>query len=235
MKKLFLSIFLFPILAGFSQDLTKAGVHKLKALEVIQTSSYTYVKVQEDTSVNWVAIPKMEAVVGETYYSNGAMEMRNFSSKELQRTFPLIYFMDFLSKTPEGTIKVNAPTTGDMTKAKMPEHGTKSKLQREEVSVQLAPGGIRISELLRNRMNYVGKVVKIRGQVIKYNEHIMGKNWVHLQDGTSFNHEYDLVVTTSKKVNVGDIVIFKGIISLNKDFGSGYSYEILMEDATIVE
>jgi hypothetical protein len=63
----------------------------------------------------------------------------------------------------------------------------------------------------------------------------MGKNWVHIQDGTEYNGQYDLTITTQEKVNVGDVVVFEGIISLNKDFGFGYAYDILMENAKVLE
>ncbi|MHC4961738.1 MAG: OB-fold nucleic acid binding domain-containing protein, partial [Planctomycetota bacterium] len=82
-----------------------------------------------------------------------------------------------------------------------------------------------------NRTAYANTVVRIKGQVTKVNLGIMGKNWIHLQDGTGDTGSNDLLVTTQETVTLGDIVIFEGTIALNKDFGSGYSYEVLMEDA----
>jgi hypothetical protein len=62
----------------------------------------------------------------------------------------------------------------------------------------------------------------------------MGKNWVHLQDGTGKagpkkTATNDLLVTTQEVVEVDDVVTFQGMIVLKKDFGAGYSYEVLME------
>ena len=79
-----------------------------------------------------------------------------------------------------------------------------------------------------------GKKVKIRGEVVKYSEAIMNTNWVHIQDGTSFNDKYDLTITTKMAANVQDIVTFEGVVVLNKDFGYGYFYEVLIENAAIV-
>lgn len=225
------------IVPVYSQDKANPAnqkVHKVEVKEVLQTSAYTYLKVKEDTTLSWIAIPKMEAKPGEIYYTVGGMEMRNFPSKELNRTFPLVYFMDFVSKTPEGALRKNVPaqTQGSMS---MPQHGTKSKLNREEIKYEPIPGGTSIAEIFKNKTKYAGKVVKVKGQVVKYNEHIMGKNWVHLQDGTSNGDEYDLVITLTDSVKPGDNVTLQGKIALDKDFGSGYFFKVLMEDAILVK
>ena len=92
-------------------------------------------------------------------------------------------------------------------------------------------GGITIGELFSNKDSYANKTVLIKGQVTKVNRAIMGKNWVHLQDGTSGSGNYDLTITTQDEVSPGDVVTFEGKIALNKDFGAGYAYDVLMEDA----
>jgi hypothetical protein len=65
------------------------------------------------------------------------------------------------------------------------------------------------------------------------NEEVMDKNWVHLQDGTRDGESFDLTVTTLEKATVGDIVEFEGTIVLNKDFGAGYVYDVIMEEGKI--
>jgi hypothetical protein len=77
--------------------------------------------------------------------------------------------------------------------------------------------------------------VKITGRVTKYNPSIMGKNWVHLQDGSEFEGGYDLTVTTDTVVEVGETVTFEGKIALDKDFGYGYFYSVLLEEGKILE
>ena len=61
----------------------------------------------------------------------------------------------------------------------------------------------------------------------------MDRNWIHIQDGTSDNGNFDLTITTNEEVVVNDVVVFKGKITLNKDFGAGYSYEVIMEEAKV--
>ena len=102
----------------------------------------------------------------------------------------------------------------------------------EKISEAVTPceGCIKISDLFAERKSYKGKEIMVTGKVTKFNAEIMGKNWVHIQDGSEFEGEYDLTVTTASQVSVGDIVTFKGIIALDKDFGYGYVYDILLED-----
>ena len=88
---------------------------------------------------------------------------------------------------------------------------------------------------MTNRSKYENKAILLRGKVVKYNAEIMGKNWIHIQDGTANGKENDLTVTTDMTANVGDIITVYGTITLNKDVGSGYFYEIIMEDAKIME
>jgi len=113
--------------------------------------------------------------------------------------------------------------------------GSKVALEKANVSVVPCEGCLKIADLLVGKKDYAGKTVKIKGSVTKFNAEIMGKNWVHLQDGTESEGVYDLTVTTDKVVSVGDIVTFEGKIILDKDFGYGYFYSILMEDGKIVQ
>jgi hypothetical protein len=94
-------------------------------------------------------------------------------------------------------------------------------------------GGISVDELFKNRQKYDGQIVKVKGKCVKLNTNIMNRNWIHLQDG-SMTDEGDLTVTTIDKVALGDIVAFEGKITLNKDFGAGYKYDIIMEEARLL-
>jgi hypothetical protein len=203
------------------QKMAVSDVHTVVVQEVIHGNSYTYLKVKEEDNITWVAISKSEIEVGETISFKYPLEMRNFTSKELERTFEVIFFVGRIEK--ESSPSVGKPTL------KSPHQ--KPVVAREEISIEPIDGGISIAELFSNRDSYANKVVRIKGQVTKVNLSIMGKNWVHLQDGTGDLGNNDLLVTTQKEVALGDIVVFEGTISLNKDFGSGYSYEVLMEEA----
>jgi hypothetical protein len=104
------------------------------------------------------------------------------------------------------------------------------KIEKMNVTVKPCTGCTTISDLLSNRKSYSGKTVKVTGQVTKYNPGIMGKNWVHIQDGSEFKGGFDLTITTDMQVSLGDTVTFKGKIALDKDYGYGYFYSVLMED-----
>jgi len=199
------------------------GTHKVSVAEVIQANSYTYLNVNEGKENYWIAVTKTEVENGETYYYSGALEMKNFESKDLQRTFEKIYFVQDISKQPITTMQQMPPGSTP--------HGRKKIDQKAEISVDPAKGGISIAELYGNRDSYKEKTVKIKGQVTKFSPNIMGKNWVHIQDGTNDSGNYDLTVTTNDVVKVGDVVTFEGTIVLKKDFGAGYFYEVIMEDA----
>jgi hypothetical protein len=105
----------------------------------------------------------------------------------------------------------------------------------EKINVAIKPckDCITISNLLGNKKSYSGKVVRVKGKVTKYNPQIMGKNWIHIQDGSEFQGGFDLTITTDIQVSVGDTVTFEGNIALDKDFGYGYYYNVLMEEGKV--
>ena len=105
---------------------------------------------------------------------------------------------------------------------------------KEELKVTPAAGGITIAEIYAKKDSYAGKSVKIKGEVVKFNAEIMGKNWLHIQDGTKNNADFDLTITTSDVVKVGDIVTFEGVVAVNKDFGAGYSYDVIVEEGKLL-
>jgi hypothetical protein len=203
------------------QKLTVADVHTVVVQEVISGNSYTYLKVKEEDSIFWIAITKREMKTGETISFKDPLEMKNFTSKELQKTFETIYLVSGISN--------GSSPSGSKQSATNPHE--KTAIEKKEISIEPTEGGISIGELFSKKDSYANKVVRIKGQVVKFNRAIMGKNWVHLQDGTGELGNNDLLVTTQDVVAIGDVVVFEGTIALNKDFGSGYSYEILMEEA----
>lgn len=193
--------------------------------EAIQVSSYTYCLVKEGSAEYWIAISKMPVKEGQTLYFNKSAEMIDFHSKELDRTFPSIYFIANTSTNPNIVTGSN----------QMQQQPQKPKIVKNKIEVEKADGGITIAELYANREKYAGKRVKIRGEVTNFTDEILNKYWAHIQDGTDHDGNFDLTVTTLDTVNPGTVVTFEGIIELNKDFGSGYSYAIIMQEAKIVK
>ena len=169
-------------------------------------------------------LQEQEVEKGKSYYYIPGIEMNNFVSKELKRTFPSILFVDKFSDQP----LVAKITVADSAK------GKQEAVAKEGIKVEPAKGGITIAELYANKEKYAGKTVKISGEVVKYSAEIMKTNWVHIQDGTNSGDSFDLTVTTNDVTKVGDVVTFEGTVSLKKDFGAGYFYEVIVENAKLL-
>jgi hypothetical protein len=205
------------------------NVQQVVAEEVIQTSQYTYVRVlSTDEKSYWIAINSSEIKEGQTYFWSQGMEMTNFTSRELKRTFPSIYFISDFTDKPILASGQNKP---DLKAASMA--GKQQAPEKPGVSVQKYPGGYTIAELYAKKESFAGKKVSVRGEVVKFSSQIMNKNWVHIQDGTNESGFYDLTITTRDSVAVGNVVVFEGQLSVNKDFGAGYKYDIVMEDGLL--
>ena len=206
-----------------TQETAAFSGHKVTVTEVIDGKTYTYLNVSENDTDMWIAISRRDTKVGEVLYFTDALEMTNFESKEIGKTFDKVLFVSSVS---------NKPTE----MATMPSgHGMVNKATQEKISVKPAKDGITIAELFKNKDSYAGKEVIIKGKVTKFNKEIMNLNWVHIQDGTENDGNVDITITTNDMVNLGDVVTFKGVITLSKDFGAGYFYEVIMEKASIVD
>ncbi|MDP1622014.1 MAG: hypothetical protein Q8M08_06705 [Bacteroidales bacterium] len=200
------------------------GTHGVIVTEVIQTTNYTYLHGEENGTKLWIAVERGEYKTGDSVYYSQASEMKDFVSKELNRTFPSIFFV----QNPHNSL-VSAENL-----MQQPLTPQKVAIKRwTEIDVTPPAGGITIADLYKNPGNYAGKTVIIRGVVVRFNDQIMNKNWVHIQDGTDYSDKFDLTITTLDSLIVGSTATFKGIIALDKDFGSGYKYDVIMEEARI--
>ena len=152
--------------------------------------------------------------------------MEDFYSKELDRTFDKVLFLDGF----EG-MQDQAPDMGQMPGT------TQGSVRTDQLdtSIEHDAGTVSIAELYENPAAYEGKTIRVKGEVAKFNAQIMERNWIHLQDGSEFEGNYDLTVTSQQGFEVGKIITLEGILALNRDFGYGYSYDLLLEKATIVE
>ena len=207
---------------------TTDGFTTVKVKEVEQVGSYTYLLVKAKGPEYWVAVPSMEASPGETYKYQGGMLMQDFYSKEMDRTFDKVVFLEAIFA--ENNMPAPASAPAPQTEA----HGGKVAVEKSSVNVEAGEGTIAISDLFSDPKAYDGKTIRVKGEVTKFNPAIMDRNWVHLQDGTEFEGKYDLTATSMESFEEGGIVTLEGILAVNKDFGYGYSYEILLEKATAV-
>ena len=230
MRILFLTTVIFLFLTSCGSDNSanivsgQESTHKVIVTDIMQTTNYTYLYVKEKNADILLAVPKMNASIGETYYFDDGMLMENFVSKELSRTFDQIYFLGGVRTT----LEIPKERVIDIS-----NHNMKPVIEKKEVIVDAVSGGITIAELFANKAEYNGKTVKIKGQVSKFNPGIMNRNWIHIQDGTDNNGEFDLTVTTDAVVATGQTITVEGKIALNKDFGYGYKYDVIMETAVL--
>jgi hypothetical protein len=97
-----------------------------------------------------------------------------------------------------------------------------------------ADGGKTIAEVFAEREQLAGETIVFRGKIVKTNAGIMGRNWLHIRDGSGVEGTNDVTVTTTEVLpNVGDTVLVSGVLQLNKDFGMGYQYDLIIEDAEV--
>lgn len=202
-------------------------IHKVIVKEILNVKVYSYIRVLEEDVEKWVAAPTTSVEIGGVYYFGKTMEMRNFESKDLNKKFETIYFIEKISSDIED---ITLPLKTNPTSTESP----KPVIEKKEVKIEKSGNTLSIAELFKNKEKYNNTIVQIKGEVTKFNPAIMKTNWVHIQDGTEFNGEFDLTVTTSETLQVGDVVILEGKVTLNKDFGAGYFYAIIIENATFI-
>ena len=206
-----------------------AAVVKGRVLEVKNVESYTYLRLKTKDGETWAAVSKAPVKPGAEVTLENVMVMTDFKSKSLNKTFPTI-LLGNLAGAGAG-----APHAGnDMAAA----HGGVAKsADTSEIHVAKANGtdARTVAEIVAKGAELKDKPVLVRGKIVKYNLAIMGKNWIHLRDGSgsAADNTNDVLVTTTDVAKTGDVVTVKGIVRANKDFGAGYSYKVLIEEAKL--
>ncbi len=203
------------------------NMHKIKVVDFQHTTKYTYVHVMEDAKSFCVAIPKTTDIKkGNEYFFKAGIVMANPEKLNFKEIFESVMIAPGFSES--GLDENNAASPDLNTTA-----GQMSTIK--EIKITTAPGVIKLEELITNAAKYNGKQIKVQGQCVKVNQMILNKNWIHIQDHTKnkSGDPYDLTITTQDQVNIGDIVVFEGILAINKDFGSGYKYDLILEEAKL--
>ena len=196
------------------------NVHNVIVEEKIDASNYSYLNVKEDGNSFWIAVPKMDINPGEYVIYSKSMEMKNFKSESLDKVFESILFVD------------DAKKSGSSEQLKSP-HQNIATGKDGSIKVEPIEGGYTIEQIYNKKSDLEFKIVKVRGKVVKVNENIMGTNWIHIQDGTGKDSTHDLLVTTNQNVKVGSTILAEGKVIKDKDFGSGYFYNVLLENSKI--
>jgi len=217
-------------------EVPKAGGVTGKVVETMNAAGYTYVQVDDGQKKIWAAAPEFSVAVGDDVIVPEGMPMNNYHSKSLDRDFEVVYFVDSVLN-PNAT----AAAASVDPNATMPEGHPDTKVSATAAAdidlqgIAKAEGGKTVAEINNGKAELAGKEVALRGKVVKYNAQIMGKNWLHIQDGSgdAAAGTNDITVTSAAEAKVGDTVLVSGTLSLDKDFGYGYKYALIIEDAKV--
>jgi hypothetical protein len=220
-----------------AQAAPPAASLKGKVLERLDAPPYSYLRIKSGKDELWAAVPKAEVAKGAEVTVLNAMPMADFESKTLKRKFDVVYF-----GTLEGAAPAPAPAAAGKDDAPVGMAQQHAKAAQGpsnvgDVKVPKAAGADArtVAEVYAQKAALKEKPVTIRGKVVKFNPGIMGKNWVHLQDGSgkADKQDNDITITTQDMTAVGDTVVAKGTVRVDKDFGAGYAYPVIVEDAKL--
>lgn len=229
---LLLALAAAPIQAAPDADGAISG----KVVETMNAASYTYVLIDTGAKKSWVAAPQFAVKVGDTAAIADAMPMKNYQSKTLNRTFDVVYFTGNISvngapAAPSTTAPIAAPSTAALPPG---QRTMPAKTAPDLTGIKRAENGQTVAEVITGKTKFAGRPIAIRARVVKYNAQILGKNWLHIRDGSGAPGTNDLTVTTTATAKVGDLVLVTGKLGTDRDFGSGYKYPLIIEDATVV-
>lgn len=212
-----------------AESASSANVMTGKVLETMNAGGYTYVKIAAPTGEVWAAVPQTKVEKGQTVTLNVQMTLDNFESKTLNRKFDRIIFGSLGGPAAAAPAGMGAMPTPAQRMAGPADAGP--------ISVPKAEGGQTVAELWSSKAALKDKPVTVRGKVVKSLDGIMGKNWIHLRDGSGAraNGTDDITVTTKDTAAVGDIVVVHGTLRIDKDFGAGYMYPVIIEDGKVTK
>ncbi len=200
----------------------KASAQKLQGqvLETLNSGGFTYVRLKTGAGDQWIVTSPVDVKVGSEVSVSSAMTVEKFESKSLHRTFDNIVF---------GSIDGAAPTAHASAPSPMKDVG--------DVKVDKAEGSDAktIAEIWASKGALKDRRVVVRGKVVKFLPSIMGKNWMHVRDGsgTRGKGDDDIAVISDDRATVGSVVTLTGTVRLDKDFGAGYQYPVIIEDAKL--
>lgn len=258
---LILALSLLP-LASSAMPPTKQTQKSItgRVAETMNSGGYTYMRIENASGQSgWVAIPESKVEQGSQVEFYEGMVMKNFTSTTLNRTFDTVIFSPGLTNktttSPHATVQptedsfaaaVKAEEEAEEKQAQMPLAGQGQSggslgaivpFEGLVIEKAQAENGYSVGEIFTKAEELNGKEVTVRGKVLKFSPMIMGRNWVHIQDGTgnAMKNQHDLVITTQDTAQEGDLVVAKGVVTADKDFGAGYRYDVLIEKATLTK
>lgn len=217
-------------------------------VETMDTTQYTYVRVKTSEGEAWAATGKFAVAVGDTVTVPIETPMQDFHSKELKRDFKVIYFASQIQKAGQAAAAATpmlAPAHGGGAAVPAGHAGGMGGMMGGMMGAQKAApvvqkmgppeGGMSVADVWAKRASLNGKTVIVRGTVVKFNGAILGRNWIHIQDGSGKADDgtNDLTLTSDAVVKVGDVVTMTGVVAVDKDFTAGYAYPVMVESAKL--
>jgi hypothetical protein len=200
------------------------------------------VRLKTASGEAWAAVSQAKVEAGAQLTVMGSAWLENFESKTLGRKFDRILFGSLETAAalppghPSGDAAALPPGHPNPGAAGAPWHPAPvSGAKLDPIKVEKAAGGLTVAEIHAQRAKLAGQTVLVRGKVTKFLSGILDRNWLHLRDGSGSpdNHDDDLTVTTRQAVVAGDVVLVRAKVSVDRDFGAGYVYPVMLEDARI--
>lgn len=237
MKKVIVIIMVFVCfvaLTGFRKSSGPASVHgEMGAVaghdgitvQVLAVEGYTYVELESGGEKTWIAAPSFKVEKGDRVLASKGIEMRNYHSRFLDRTFPVVWFVGTIEVV--GKDEVAVESKNEKPKEKRTVHSPVIG------SIKKIDGGYSLEEIFARKKALSDKEVKFRAKVVKASGSILGSEWYHVQDGTGADAKLDLIVISKDKVEAGSVVVVTGTLLLDRDYGSGYRYDIIVENASL--
>jgi hypothetical protein len=230
-----------------AQAIVPGGTITGTVRERIPVGPYVYVRLETNGGDDlWTAVNEAPLEVGDAITVHNVMLMEQFQSQTLKRTFARIYFGALrpgAGQQADGALLDHGPSAvpdmagSDMAASAMTSPGTPTADDAKVGPVEKAtgPNAFAIAELWAQKAQLANTAVSVRGVVVKYTPGVMGKNWIHLQDGSgnAARGTIDLTATTAQTAALGDTVVVTGTVRINQDLGAGYRYALLLDGATL--
>lgn len=211
---------------GNTEGVEQSGSAKIygKVTEVLESAGYTYAEVDTGSEKVWAATSTTTTKVGDMIAFTTEMPMRDFHSKSMNRDFPLLYFVsDFITdQSVLSATNVEQRSPHSMSK--------KDATAKPITGIDKVKDGNTIAEVYADQEKLNGQVIRVRGQVTKYTANVMGKNWLHIKDSST---QEDLTITSNDAATLDSVVVIEGKLALDKDFGYGYVYPLIVQDASV--
>jgi len=222
-----------PVLAATAP--AADGTLRGKLLERIDAGSYSYLRIATPKGETWAAVPIADVAAGTTVAIEQPIWMQDFEGKAIGRKFSRIAFGTLAGAplAPPAASSAAAPAPAMPASFVHPPRAEAAEAGKVQIERLAGPTGQTVEQVFSRRAALAGKPVGVRGKVVKVTQGVLGRNWVHLRDGSGAPGSDDLLVTTTDECAVGDVVVARGIARTDQDFGAGYKYPVLIEGARL--